>query len=125
RKPQELYAFLEPIKRAISIPLTIKIRLGWSETEITAPNVIKVAEDLDISMVTIHGRTTSQLYRGSADWGMIESIAQQAQVAIVGNGDLNTPELIQERLKNTHCRALMIGRGAVKNPFIFLQGMAL
>ncbi|MBF0301334.1 MAG: tRNA-dihydrouridine synthase [Oligoflexia bacterium] len=124
RKPLELYDFLSPIKKALIIPLSIKIRLGHSEKEITASEVVKVANDIGIEFVTIHGRTTVQLYQGKANWELIENIAKNSFIPIIGNGDLNTKESIADRMKITNCKALMIGRGACKNPFIFLEGLA-
>ncbi|MBF0313329.1 MAG: tRNA-dihydrouridine synthase family protein [Oligoflexia bacterium] len=129
RKPQELFAFLEPIKHAISIPLTIKIRLGPNSQEITAPEVLKVAHDLAIEMVAIHGRTAVQFYTGTVNWDAIEELAKLAQslprqLPIIGNGDLHTPSAVQKRLAITNCQGLMLGRGALKNPFIFLHGVS-
>ncbi|MBF0363209.1 MAG: tRNA-dihydrouridine synthase [Oligoflexia bacterium] len=126
RKPQELYNFLYPIKKALAIPLSIKIRLGYSEKEITCFDVVKVAADAGINFVTIHGRTTVQLYKGTANWNLIEEVAEKFSgvIPIIGNGDLNSGAKIAERMKITNCQALMIGRSASKNPFIFLDGIS-
>lgn len=124
RRPQELYSFLEPVKKVLKIPLTIKIRLGWSASEITAAEVIRVASDLGIEWVTVHGRTVTQQYSGHANWELIEELAQNSSIPIIGNGDLHTPQDVWARLNQSKCSGLMLGRGPLKNPFLFLEGIS-
>jgi nifR3 family TIM-barrel protein len=127
RKPQELYRFLEPMRKACNIPLSIKIRTGWSKTELTALDVVKVAADLGIDFIALHGRTRDQHYAGFADWDYIEKVAKESKenynLDIIGNGDLHTPELLRDRLGHTGCAALMLGRGPLRFPFLFLDGL--
>lgn len=121
RDPKSLYPFLNTIRKAIEVPLTIKIRMGWDANEINADEIIKVAADAGVSFVAIHGRTRAQQYTGFANWNYLESIAQNSPLPIIGNGDLHSQSLVRKRLEETHCDALMIARGALRNPFIFLE----
>ncbi len=111
---------IRQVKKSISIPVTIKIRLGQNEDKINAEEIVKIAQEEGAEFVTIHGRTLNQGYRGNANWDIIENIASKYQIPIVGNGDLFSSEKIKSRLKITNCKALMLGRGPLKNPFLFL-----
>lgn len=121
RDPQSLYPFLTTIRKAIKVPLTIKIRMGWDAHEVNADEIIKVASDAGVSFVAIHGRTRAQQYTGTANWDYLESIANNSQLPVIGNGDLHSHLLVKKRLAQTQCDALMIARGALRNPFIFLE----
>lgn len=121
QKPQKLYSFFSTINRAFTLPLTIKIRTGWDEENRNALEVTHIAHDAGVSFVSIHGRTRTQQYRGLADWDFIEEIAQNAPLPIIGNGDLVFAEQVKKRLSQTSCQALMIGRGALRDPFLFLH----
>lgn len=122
KDPLKLSHFFSTIKKAIDIPLTIKIRTGWDSDSINAPEIINIAKNEGIEFVAIHGRTRTQAYKGSADWNLLETIGKDKFLPIIGNGDLHTPELVRKRLKDTQCDALMLGRGPLRNPFIFLEG---
>ncbi len=113
------------LKKSVDIPVTIKIRLGTNSNNLNALEIASLAYDCGISLVFLHGRTTVQKYTGEANWEMIEDIAQNSKIPIIGNGDLNTVIKIKEKLKATNCQALMIGRGALKNPFIFLESQSI
>ncbi len=119
--PKRLSNFFSTIRKEISVPLTIKIRTGWDEHSLNADEVIKVAEGEGIEFVAIHGRTRSQQYKGLADWNYIEDLAQNFNLPIIGNGDLHTSQIAKERLEKTSCQALMLARGPLRNPFIFLE----
>lgn len=121
RDVKSLSPFLTTIKKSIKIPLTIKIRMGWDSTEINADEIIKVAKDSGVEFVAIHGRTRAQAYSGSAHWDYLENLVQNSPLPLIGNGDLHTPLLVKKRLEVTHFPALMIARGALRNPFIFLE----
>ena len=125
KDPKKLGLFFGTIKKAIELPLTIKIRTGWDENSINAHEVIRIAKEEGVEFVAIHGRTRTQQYQGSANWTLLESIAEIAPLPIIGNGDLHSPQLTQERLKVTRCQALMLGRGPLRDPFIFLSSFAL
>lgn len=121
RNPFLLGRLLAEMKSSIQIPLTIKIRLGWDSHHINAQEVVDVATDSGVSWVAIHGRTRAQGYSGQSDWEKIAEIKSKSQIPIIGNGDLVTPDLALQRLNDSGVDAVMIGRGALRNPFIFEQ----
>jgi tRNA-dihydrouridine synthase B len=111
------------IKKKLKIPLSIKIRTGWDQSLINADQVLQVAHDHGIEWVAIHGRTRAQQYTGMANWDYIESLNTVKSLPLIGNGDLHHPVAVSERLEKTACDALMIARGALRNPFIFLESL--
>ncbi len=117
---KKLAGFFSEIKKVLDIPLTIKIRTGWDVDSINAPEVANIAYNEGIEFVAIHGRTRTQQYKGEANWELLETVAQTAPLPIIGNGDLHSAPLTQKRLKMTSCQALMLGRGPLRDPFIFL-----
>jgi tRNA-dihydrouridine synthase B len=125
KDPSILPHFFKAIRKAISIPLTIKIRLGWDQNSINANEIIHIAHEEGIEFVAIHGRTRAQQYTGNADWETIEKLAKNSPLPIIGNGDLHTESIIKTRINNTNCQALMLGRGPLRNPFLFLESYRL
>ncbi len=123
KDPKALSPFLKQIKKELPIPLTIKIRTGWDNDLINADEVCKVALDAGVEMVAIHGRTRAQQYEGSANWDYIEWLTKNTEMPLIGNGDLHQPNQVSDRLEKTNCQALMIARGALRNPFIFLESL--
>ena len=121
RDPQKLIPYLTAIKEVLDVPLSIKIRTGWDEDSINAEEVIKVATDLGIEWVAVHGRTRAQSYTGYADWDYLENLARTSDLPIIGNGDLHQPHIVRERMAISDCSAFMIARGCLRNPFIFLE----
>ncbi len=121
---KKLPSFLAEVKKSIPVPLTIKIRTGWQDDDRNAAEIIKIASEEGIEWVAIHGRTRAQQYTGRADWEFIENLAQKSALPLIGNGDLHSAHSVYQRLQKTHCRALMIARGALRNPFIFLEGLS-
>lgn len=107
------------VRKAVSIPLTVKIRIGWDEEEVTAFSVAKMAQDLGIDAITIHGRTSKQRYSGRADWESIKSLKETVSIPVIGNGDIATPDEAVMRLESSGCDAIMIGRASIGNPWIF------
>ena len=116
--------YLTAIQEVLDVPLSIKIRTGWDEDSINAKEVIKIATDLGIEWVAVHGRTRAQAYMGKANWDYLEELATESELPIIGNGDLHQPHLVRERMNKTECKALMIARGCLRNPFIFLEAYA-
>lgn len=114
-----LETMVRTVKSAIRIPLTIKIRTGWEQSSRNAHEVTHIAFNEGVTWVAIHGRTRAQGYSGYADWDYIRQVKEQSPLPVIGNGDLNTPLLIESRLKESGCDAVMIGRGCLKNPFLF------
>ena len=125
KDPPALGRLLRKMKNAIGIPLTIKIRTGWDFETRNAPEVVQVAYDSGVTWVAIHGRTRSQAYNGEADWDYIAKVKQLSPLPIIGNGDIKTPENAVERIAQTAVDGVMIGRGCLKNPWIFQQALQL
>lgn len=121
KDPSKLGVLFSTIKKAIDIPLTIKIRTGWDDDSLNAPEVIKIAKEEGIEFVSIHGRTRTQAYKGHANWDYIEDVALNSPLPVIGNGDLSHEKIIKSRLAKTNCKALMLGRGPLRDPFIFLK----
>ena len=125
RNPVALGKTLEAMVRSVKFPVTIKIRTGWDANSRNALEVVKVAADAGIAWVAIHGRTRAQGYAGEADWEFIGDVKAKSPLPIIGNGDINTPEVAVERMRTYGVDAVLIGRGALRNPFIFEQAVAL
>lgn len=121
RDPLKLAKYFSEIKKSIKIPLTVKMRTGWDQESRNALEIISLAREEGLSMVAVHGRTRVQAYKGEADWNFLENCAQNSSLPFLGNGDLNHPGIIQEKRMNSNCQGFMIGRGALRNPFIFLE----
>jgi tRNA-dihydrouridine synthase B len=117
----QLKKILTEVKRAITVPMTVKIRAGWDERSINCVEVAKLIEDCGASMVTLHGRTRVQGYRGLADWDLVRQIKENVSIPVSGSGDILTPADALWRFDKTGCDAVHIGRGAIANPFIFRQ----
>jgi nifR3 family TIM-barrel protein len=109
------------VRRAVSIPLTIKLRAGWDENSIVAVDVAKMAEQIGVEGVAVHPRTRMQGYAGKADWSIIAAVKQAVKIPVIGNGDVNTPEDALRMIRETACDAIMIGRAAATNPWVFSQ----
>lgn len=120
---QALAPLFESMRSKMKIPLSIKIRTGWDANTRNAKEVIKIAHNSGIEWVAIHGRTRTQQYTGVADWEFLEALNEDKNLPLIGNGDLHHPFGVSERLKKTQFDALMIARGALRNPFIFLESL--
>lgn len=123
--PEQLASIVEAMVKSVQIPVTVKIRTGWDSNSLNADKVANLAFEAGALWVAIHGRTRCQGYQGLADWDYISKVAQVAKGPIIGNGDIVTPEMALNRLKNSRCMAVMIGRGALKDPFIFRKSYNL
>lgn len=121
REPLKLGHFFGTIKKEMKVPLTIKIRIGWDQENINAKEVIHIAHSEGIEMVAVHGRTRAQAYTGAANWDFLNTLGSDSPLPIIGNGDLHTKEKVIHALKVTDCQALMLGRGPLRNPFLFLE----
>jgi tRNA-dihydrouridine synthase B len=109
------------VRAAVKIPLTIKLRAGWDENSIVAVEVAKMAESIGVEGVAVHPRTRLQGYSGAADWTIIAAVKQAVKIPVIGNGDINTPQDAERMVRETGCDAVMIGRAAATNPWIFRQ----
>ena len=121
RDPAYLETFLTKIKSKIELPLTVKMRTGWSHDELTIHECVRAANNSGCEWVAIHGRTRAQGYEGEADWNLIAEVKQRAKLPIVGNGDIRTVDQAQKLLNDSGVDAVMIGRGALRNPWIFKE----
>ncbi len=113
------------VKRRLTIPLTVKFRLGIDDRRINFIELARICEGEGASAVTLHARTAKQFYSGEADWGRIREIKEAVSIPVVGNGDVTTPDRAVRMLRETGCDAVMIGRGSLANPWIFRQAAAL
>ncbi len=121
RQCDRLGSMVEKIAAAVQVPVTVKIRSGWSEDSINAVAVAQRCEEAGAQMIAVHGRTRTQLYTGRADWLLVDEVARSVKVPVVGSGDICTPEEALWQLRNTAVAGIMIGRAAIMNPWIFGQ----
>ncbi|MBF0485273.1 MAG: tRNA dihydrouridine synthase DusB [Candidatus Omnitrophica bacterium] len=120
---KDLPLFEKLVKATVSgtkLPVTVKTRLGWDQNSIVIMDVAKMVEQAGAKMLTVHCRTRSQAHRGLADWSWLERIKKAISIPLIGNGDINSPQDVKAMLE-TGCDGVMIGRGAVANPWIFQQ----
>ena len=111
----------ESVRAAVKIPFTVKFRAGWNDEEIVCVELARVAEDCGLGAVALHARTREQGYSGTARWEWIASVKQAVKIPVIGNGDIRTPEDACAMIAQTGCDAVMIGRSAPSNPWIFRQ----
>ena len=112
---------LEATVKAVKVPVTLKMRMGWNHSSLNAPELAKIAEDVGIQMITIHGRTRCQLYDGVADWKFIKSVKDVVNVPVIANGDIRTPHDAKKALEESGADGVMIGRGAYGRPWLLEQ----
>ena len=124
REPGLAASIVRAIRAAVAHPVTVKFRRGWAQGEETAPDFARRMEDAGACAVAVHGRFAEQLYRGSADWGVIARVKEAVDVPVVGNGDVRTGADAVALTARTGCDAVMIARGAEGNPWVFAQAKA-
>jgi nifR3 family TIM-barrel protein len=105
--------------------MTIKIRAGWDNSGIQAHNIAEIAQECGVNAIVLHPRTATQGFRGKADWSLIANIKKKLAIPVIGNGDIEKPHDAIRMKRETDCDALMIGRAAIGNPWIFSQVLAL
>jgi tRNA-dihydrouridine synthase B len=111
----------EAVRRSVSIPFTVKFRAGWSESELVYRELAKIAQESGLSAIAMHARTREQGYSGQAQWNWIAELKTLVKIPVIGNGDIRTPEDAAAMVAETGCDAVMIGRSAASNPWIFRQ----
>jgi tRNA-dihydrouridine synthase B len=110
-------AILAATVRAVPVPVTLKMRMGWDHANLNAPRIARIAEDCGIRMVTVHGRTRQQLYNGAADWDFIRHVKQAVSIPVIANGDIVTEQDAEEALRRSGADGVMIGRGCYGRPW--------
>jgi tRNA-dihydrouridine synthase B len=125
RAPERASSIVAAMAGAVSIPVSVKIRAGWNEREIIAPEFARRLEDAGAAAITVHGRTAAQGYGGSCDWDLIARVAGGVKIPVFGNGDCVEPGQVLDRLRSTGVSGILIGRGVLKNPWILAQSADL
>ncbi|MEF3168813.1 MAG: tRNA dihydrouridine synthase DusB [Deltaproteobacteria bacterium] len=121
RDPARAERIVSEIVRAVSVPVTVKIRLGWDEGEMNAPEIARIAEDAGAALVTVHGRTRRQMFSGKADWKAIRRVCEAVAIPVIANGDIASPQDAAKAIEDSGAAGVMIGRGALGRPWIFRE----
>ncbi len=125
REPAHAAGIVAAMVKAVKIPVTVKMRAGWNDTQVNAPELARMVEAAGASAVAVHGRTAAQAYHGLADWALIARVAEAVKIPVLGCGDLVEPEQVLDRLRTTPVAGVLVGRGILRNPWLFAQAADL
>jgi tRNA-dihydrouridine synthase B len=121
REPQHAASVIAAMTRKVRIPVTVKMRAGWDDESINAPDLARRVEDAGAAAVAVHGRTAAQSYSGQSDWSLIDRVAESLSIPVLGSGDCIEPAQILERLRAGNVSGVLVGRGVLRNPWILAQ----